>query len=437
MPMRKKGRQLRKNIAGKDVLHYILAMGCTIVFALYCSGRVGWFLFAMLGIAPFFSVVIAWGFSKAMTYRVSLEKTVYCKKEKGSIVLLFHNRLRFPMAFIHIVLSCENGVKFEGALEQCRMEKEVTVGVSREESVELFFQTFSAGEASFRAESVEIFDMFHIVSFPLRFEGKKQEYSIGILPEIVERTENPLCNQALLLTAADSEPDEDTVEKSTNQFGGFPGFEHRQYLPGDPVKRINWKLSAKKGELFVRLDEQQGGSGVAVILDPYANQEALLRECTGRLRSGEAGGQSDSASTRGFRFMASTRNRVESVKVREDQELICSVRGASIERAISHLVYFLANDLSVQFYWYTNRGWRKTVVSEPTHLNALCEELAWVHFQEKDENRVPEEAILDPKCKAFLYCTTFQDEALSERLEKLKQKTQCTFLVSAVWEDGK
>ena len=46
--------------------------------------------------------------------------------------------------------------------------------------------------------------------------------------------------------------------------------EYRKYEPGDPLKRINSKLSAKRGELLVRLDEKPVVSGVLFILDAEA-----------------------------------------------------------------------------------------------------------------------------------------------------------------------
>ena len=48
---------------------------------------------------------------------------------------------------------------------------------------------------------------------------------------------------------------------------GVPGYEHRDYVPGDPLKRINWKLSSKKDQLMVRLDEKVSSSSQVMRLD--------------------------------------------------------------------------------------------------------------------------------------------------------------------------
>ena len=46
-----------------------------------------------------------------------------------------------------------------------------------------------------------------------------------------------------------------TVRSFTRQESEEPG-DVRPYVPGDPVQRIHWKLSAKKEELLIEYNEQ-------------------------------------------------------------------------------------------------------------------------------------------------------------------------------------
>ena len=48
---------------------------------------------------------------------------------------------------------------------------------------------------------------------------------------------------------------------------GTPGYEHRKYEPGDSLKLINWKLSAKRGEFYVRRLEGSSGAEQTFVLD--------------------------------------------------------------------------------------------------------------------------------------------------------------------------
>ena len=63
----------------------------------------------------------------------------------------------------------------------------------------------------------------------------------------------------------------------------MPGYDHRPYVPGDPIKRINWKLSSKRDIYMIRLDEQIRGSGQLFFLDcpPYEPDDLNLtvRDC--------------------------------------------------------------------------------------------------------------------------------------------------------------
>ena len=137
----------------------------------------------------------------------------------------------------------------------------------------------------------------------------------------------------------------------------------------------------------MRLDEMQGGSGVSVILDPYCSL---------------------------------------------DNDRRCRARGASIEDALSHTAYFLQNDLSVQFYRFENGGWERRTVTERKHLDELCEELAWFRFADKIGDRIPDAFAADEKCKACVYCTSFEDDRLCGILEEIRTKKQCAVTVSSI-----
>ncbi|MBO7395493.1 MAG: DUF58 domain-containing protein [Ruminococcus sp.] len=57
-----------------------------------------------------------------------------------------------------------------------------------------------------------------------------------------------------------------------------PGYEHREYVHGDPLKRVNWKLSSKKDKLMVRLDEAVASVQPMIVLDLYRSSSAKPEE---------------------------------------------------------------------------------------------------------------------------------------------------------------
>ncbi len=61
--------------------------------------------------------------------------------------------------------------------------------------------------------------------------------------------------------------EEESEEGITVLQGGMPGYEHRDYVPGDSPRRVNYKLSAKRGKLMVRLDESNGYASTNLLID--------------------------------------------------------------------------------------------------------------------------------------------------------------------------
>ena len=82
----------------------------------------------------------------------------------------------------------------------------------------------------------------------------------AVLPRIVEYVGPELIPSVL---PAD---DEDAEEGVSAVSGGLPGCEHRDYVAGDSPKRINYKLSAKKERLLVRLDESAGFAATNIFI---------------------------------------------------------------------------------------------------------------------------------------------------------------------------
>lgn len=65
--------------------------------------------------------------------------------------------------------------------------------------------------------------------------------------------------------------DEDREEGISVMYGGLAGYEHRPYVDGDPPRKINYKLSAKRRKLLVRLDESNGAENTNIILSDDAD----------------------------------------------------------------------------------------------------------------------------------------------------------------------
>ena len=104
-------------------------------------------------------------------------------------------------------------------------------------------------------------------------------------------------NSALFRTVstAVAAADEESEATPNQSASAMPGYDHRDYIPGDSLRRINWKLSAKRRKLQVRQDEPISLARLSVILDfrrdgrsipmreRFAEEELLIETALGFL----------------------------------------------------------------------------------------------------------------------------------------------------------
>lgn len=88
-----------------------------------------------------------------------------------------------------------------------------------------------------------------------------EEAQMAVLPQIIEYD-----GPEVLPNMLPSE-EEETEEGMSVRQGGMPGYEHREYVPGDSPRRVNYKLSAKRGKLMVRLDESNGYAATNLLIE--------------------------------------------------------------------------------------------------------------------------------------------------------------------------
>lgn len=275
---------MRKKKAGENrivkllgaIFGYITAIALVVIFALFCSGRVGWFLLLVLILAPVFSFV--WTVISKNYIRVSLstDTKLMEKGSYGNFDIVIHNRFFLPVPEVTVYTHVD------GHLDTYRSTHTIYARPYGDYSSDKGIYAVYPGLAEIsivRAEVSDFFGIFRFVIFDTSRGAdtrKGQKFSkniigdskicIGILPEnrMLEKEEEWLL--AARTAAFDGEDPEDSVDDRSVTFGGFPGYEHREYIPGDPIKRINYKLSARLDKYMVRLDEQQAVAGISMML---------------------------------------------------------------------------------------------------------------------------------------------------------------------------
>lgn len=363
----KKPRDKKRNSIFDTISGYLLSLAVSFVFALYCSWRIGIFLLLTLLLAPILSLLLALIFRYTIKIEMQLSKPIVAKKEKLLLTVSVRNRFVLPTP----------GILIDPLENPC-----VSYGDISYEMAAMPFSTVSldipvvagiCGASRVGIGKVAVQDYLGLfrLSVPLHMSQM-----LAVIPDIAEISgDEEYIRQTYVLSTTTGESDE-TVEASTNVMGGFPGYEHREYVPGDPLKRINWKLSAKRDHLFVRLDDELAASSVLLVLDPIEHitekdiawlPRDLYADCSAA-------------------------------------ELPALIRQNAIETSLGVTMTLLSRNLKVTYCFLREGKWESIDIANMGQITLLQQELASYSYVRECDQRFPFTDV--PDSGAAFICTT-------------------------------
>ena len=264
----------------KNIIEYITCVCLAFVFAHYLYGRGGVLIATVMLIAAFGSLLLDVYCRKKISVELKGGRLGYFSKgDKATIELTVSKTTRLMTPFIEIIISASDN------LELAEDERKIRLALvnRRSETVSKSLTAVGCGGGHIEVSKVLLCDYLGFMRLELPVRTERLE--VGILPDIVDIVPD----RELLRSAVDTDSDDDDEEKeaaaTTYIFNGTAGYEHRQYIPGDPLKKVNWKLSSKRGELLVRLDEQLVSSSRVFLLDispqgfGFVPRDRIIQSC--------------------------------------------------------------------------------------------------------------------------------------------------------------
>lgn len=252
------------------LLNFAVAIGMALVFALYLSGRVGWFLLMAFIGAPVLSLVMTLPFLKLLRLDSQTAKQTIGKDSLWSFNIKGENRFFLPSPVIVICLEYDRHMEFLGDELSFNIMPRGEIDLSAE------FLTKYCGQGKLKVKDVQLKDYLGIFTIHLKNVNLANfSISVNVIPDIYEIGADSSVLTDIQTTSIMADDGEDTEHDTPLGFGGFPGYTNRPYVQGDPVKRVNWKLSARKGELYVRTDDEMPALGICVVLDKRINVDAM------------------------------------------------------------------------------------------------------------------------------------------------------------------
>ena len=247
----------------KRVFVFIAAGVCGILFAPF-NPAFGISLVAAFVVAPLISYFLIKAAVSYVSVSVSLSKNYIHKGEPVRVSITIHNDGIMPIPALTVPVKIGEGLK-------CNFENFETGVINGKSEITLVSEYVATiwGKQEIRVDDSLAGDLLGLFSVRIEYTGFEDE--VKVYPELFTPETNEL---AVSLQSEINESNEDAREGIRAE----PGYEHRPYEPGDQVKRINWKYSAKRDALLVRTLDYSGLEEFIFLLHPYKETNSEKHE---------------------------------------------------------------------------------------------------------------------------------------------------------------
>ena len=235
----------------KNLAVYLFILLVSVLFMLYLDGPGGTYLVIVITAALLISFGIFLWTKNTISFSMELSEDILNKGDNLYLELVLKKRGIIPTAFVKFTfLECALfSSEAEGGF--CSVIFGHDEEIIKKRLAASFFGSSRVG-----TDKIIISDYLGVFSCELI--SKELMKNVRVYPDIPDVSGRDSFARSLTDAAAFDDSEETT--KSSDSISGTPGYEHRKYIPGDSLKLINWKLSAKRGELLVRKLE---GAGVS------------------------------------------------------------------------------------------------------------------------------------------------------------------------------
>ncbi len=279
------------------IFMYLLAVWLCVMFALYLSAPIGWTFVYIFVCAPVFSFLVTLWLHKrkSVVLTSDVNRTMLYKKETVTLKITAANSSLLPVPAIKLFLAVPDGLESESSCKSCV----VSIPPRSETTVEIVYRAKVWGGSRIGVKSAELHDFMKFFKFRMSCPQTEEcglLHTVKVFPDIPEMAGDAPILRAAAENARLADDSEETRETdNVNCFAGMPGYTHREYTEGDPIKRINWKLSSKRGKYMVRLDDEIESVQQNIVLDSrggsdvYENEravEGVLAAALGLLKCG-------------------------------------------------------------------------------------------------------------------------------------------------------
>jgi len=255
------------------IFSYIGIIIITFIFTYIFNVRENNILLVILLILPIFDLISFLYFKWSTSASFNIISDTAEKGQNIDCTIKLNNKGILPVPFVDYSLVSNGKIKVSENIYERR-----SLGI-RElyvKSEELLASHIGVGE-------IDLEDIFVMSIFGL-FKGKVKCNEKSKKVTIVPRIPN-IEGMHMLTENNEASDDEDT----SNYSEGEPGYDYMDYTAGDPLSRVNWKLSSKKNKLVIRKSLGRVKCKKIIVLDNYVIDNEDLDDISDLLSEGIIG----------------------------------------------------------------------------------------------------------------------------------------------------
>lgn len=362
----------------KNIIEYLITLVIALAYFLYIDARAGSVFLAVLIISPIISIAITLAAVKKVSVSIDCTASVLNKNNDVNFNAVLNKMGFFPTPFI--VIKLFNSEHF--STEQLD-EYKVILSSNKPETITQQYISRIWGVGEVGIEEIYMTDFLGLKTFYIYRENGEKAYTrqFEIYPNIPDYSEDNELIKIMCDEVAYSDNEE--TEEARVSINGLPGYEHRKYIPGDPLKKINWKLSFKKDELMVRIDEASILTKINVVID----------------------------------YLHSDYYNYGKINSLLDEEKV-------VEATLMILQNIIKLNLECNVYYYTDEGWNCSTVKTINDVYSLQYTFCKLKFKVQANNgpRVPISQIKENGgCSTIIFFSCDSDDSLMNEINYCNQ----------------
>ncbi|MBO7564544.1 MAG: DUF58 domain-containing protein [Clostridiales bacterium] len=212
---------------------YILTLIGSVVFFLFYQMWFAWYCIVLLLLIPPIALVMCLLSLRSARYTLEVPKTVRTGESADVLIRPYGKYFSF-FSFCYIFLT-----EMDNMTDETRRLKAISHG---SDTARVPVNTKHCGSMTYRIEKIRIYDLFGL----FHYTRKKQsvgEVIIQPVPKIPEIMPDANGFKAK------------SLKRSRSPYSEI--YDVRDYMPGDPVKNIHWKASAKKDKTLIKEPQEE------------------------------------------------------------------------------------------------------------------------------------------------------------------------------------